>query len=123
MKTSRGLVGLLLLAGCSTLPTRNIGDLGAATDGQLVSVQGVLRVSGFDGATYFHLCPADIGDDFARCLDLVVPDREISRHLKGDLRCASVSGRFIAFDDDTVGMGYLLSKIGMIEDAAVGRCD
>lgn len=123
MKTSQSLVGLLLLAGCSTVPPTSIDDISMAIDGQRVSVQGELRVSGFDGMPYFHLCRADTGDEFDRCLDVVIPEREASRHVKGDLRCAIVSGRFIAFGDDTLGMGYLQSDIGMIEDAAVERCD
>ena len=114
---------MLLLAGCATVPPASIDGLGMAMDGQLVSVQGVLRVSGFDGMPYFHLCPTDVGNDFARCLDLVIPEREEARHMKADLRCAVVAGRFIAFGDDTIGMGYLRSEIGMVEDAAIGSCD
>ena len=72
---------------------------------------------------YFHLCRADTGDVFGRCLDLVIPEREASRHVRSDLRCAIVSGRLIAFGDDTIGMGCLQSDIGMIEDAAVELCD
>jgi len=94
-----------------------------AIDGQRVSVQGELRVSGFEGMPYFHLCRAGTDDEFGHCLDLVIPEREASRHVKNDLRCAIASGRFIAFGDDTIGMGYLQSDIGMIEDAGVELCD
>src|SRR5688572_19301355 len=54
---------------------------------------------------------------------LSFPEREASRHVKSDRHCAIASGRFIAFGSDTIGMGYLQSDIGMIEDAAVELCD
>lgn len=123
VKTSWSLAGMFLLAGCATVPQAGIESVGAAMDGQRVAIRGELRVSGFDGAPYFHLCPVRHDDDFGRCLDLVIPEREASRHVAGDRHCAIASGRFIAFGEDTVGTGYLRSGIGMIEDAAVGRCD
>lgn len=88
-----------------------------------------VRVSGFaswplSGAYLFLDQASSKAEEFVGGVDVVLGNgRETHREKLEVGSCALITGIFIAFDDDTIGMGNLRSDIGMIEDGEVEFVD
>jgi hypothetical protein len=117
----------LLVAGCASvdeklLPLIDLQQLkreSVSLDGKSVRLFGYVGRP-MSGA---YLFPSEASGRAGVALDGVdVVTKSGSLNLQRRLEqggCAVITGIFIAFDDDTVGTGYLRSNIGMIEEADV----
>lgn len=95
------------------LATIKVSEIHSANDGHRV------RVKGFAAPTHggIYLFPDAFSarrQEFSKGIDLVQLEEQ-SRRVTGNGSCVVVSGVFLAFGKDSVGLGYLRSEIGIIE--------
>ena len=109
---------VLLTAGCASVQPVAWTDVGKSIDGRTVSLRGTIESSPAAGT--LHLCPLG-RSDLAQCIDVVASPRTIANLRSGN--CSSLSGRFVAFGPDVVGIGNFRSSIGYIEAADARACD
>jgi hypothetical protein len=88
-----------------------------------------VRVAGFaswpmSGAYLFPDQASAKAEEFFGGVDVVLSRRGEAHQKELEVgRCALITGTFIAFDEDTIGMGNLRSDIGMIEEGEVEFVD
>jgi hypothetical protein len=118
----RVLLLLMLLAGCTSYAPASLDTDLSARDGSTLQISGTPIFSDL-GESLLYLCPAGhAGDPTGSCLDVVAPVTLVAKLRNSATHCIAVSGKFIAFGPDRVGLGNYRSEIGYIETTHAGPC-
>src|SRR5690348_16789072 len=118
----------LLLCGCAAATVRaKVEDFQEVRvnppkfAGQRIVVSGFLQEDAL-GNVLLYMSKSDaVNKNYANEIDIVSKKKmDLTKRASGG-QCASVLGKFVPFDSQTVGTGYLRSHIGLIEAERITR--
>ncbi len=110
----RALLLLMLPAGCTSYAPASLDTDLSARDDSTLQISGTPIFSDL-GESLLYLCPAGhAGDPTGSCLDVVAPVTLVAKLRNSATHCIAVSGKFIAFGPDRVGLGNYRMKLAIL---------
>lgn len=111
------IFGFILTIGIGTVTATSYKDFvsNLPSDSAKISVRGSVSVLNNNYGFTYHLCLKKVEsyDDVKGCVDLVFTDKSVEASMVPG--CFDVVGEFKRYSSERVGLGWLISKHGLVE--------